>query len=662
MSTYVNNPDEAKEYLSRYRLFYIAIAFTMSIFSIRLWYLQVVSGNELREFSEKNRIKQNKITAPRGLMLDRNGKVLVENLPGFEAILSPQYIDNLEKLANTVGPVLSMEPAKVVLKVTKSRRQNGPFAQIRLKENLSREEVFRLKRIRLDTPGLEIRESIVRHYPLQENGAQLFGYVGEISKRQLPILNELYKGSLKFEQGDIIGKSGLEETLEKDIRGTDGVSFIQVDAHGRETVTQTPNIYGQEIKDITPEHGNNAILTIDRDIQEAAYKSFASLNRIGAVVAMKSNGEILAWVSTPSFNPNEFSTGISAQTWSKLINDPYRPLRNKVIQDHTSPGSTFKPLVAVAALQEKVITPTTIVNAPGVFYFGRRPYHDHLKGGHGNITIYDAIERSSNVFFYKMGIALGVDKMYDYIHLLGIGQKTGIELSRETPGIMPNSAWKKANVGEEWQAGENLSTAIGQGFVNVTPMTMAIAYNAIGTEGKVVKPFMIRKVMDLDGKVLRENFPQVVRDLQQTQPNGVQISQETFKVVKEGMRRVANGDRGTAKHWKVPGVQMAGKTGTAQVMGFSADQIYAKCEGRPMHMRHHGWYVAFAPADNPEITIAALAEHSCHGSTGAAPIVRDIVQAYFEKYHPEVIEAALKSKGTKKPAPAVAVPEPVEGE
>ncbi len=660
MSTYVSNPDEAKEYLSRYKIFYFAIAFALVIFTMRLWYLQIISGNELREFSEKNRIKQNKISAPRGLMLDRDGKVLVENLPGFEAILTPQYIESLDSLAKTVGPLLGMEPDKVILKVQKSRRQNGPFAQIRLKENLSREEVFRLKRMRLDTPGLEIRESIIRYYPLRDNGAQLFGYVGEISKRQLPVLNDLYKGALRFEQGDIIGKSGLEETLEKDIRGTDGVSFIQVDAHGREAVTQTPNIYGEQIKDLTAVHGNNAVLTIDREIQEAAFKSFMQLNRIGAVVAMKTNGEVLAWVSTPSFDPNEFSTGISAQTWSKLINDPFKPLRNKVIQDHNSPGSTFKPLVAVPALQEKVITPNTIVSAPGVFYFGRRPYHDHLKGGHGNITVYEALERSSNVFFYKMGIALGVDKMFDYISLLGIGQKTGIELAREVSGTMPNSAWKKATVGEEWQPGENLSTAIGQGFVNVTPLSMAIAYNTIGTEGKVVKPFIIRKVIDQDGKVLRENFPQVVRDLQQTQPNGVHISEETFKVVKEGMRRVGNGDRGTARYWKVPGVEIAGKTGTAQVMGFSADQIYAKCESRPIHMRHHGWYIAFAPADKPEITIAALAEHSCHGSTGAAPIVRDIVLAYFQKYHPEVIEAA-KAKGVKKAA-APAAAETVEGE
>jgi len=429
MSEYVSNPDESKEYWGRYKFFYGLIAMTFVMFGIRLWYLQLIQGTELREFSEKNRIKQNKIPAPRGLLLDREGRILVENLPGFEAILSPQYIEDITELAHSIGPILGLEPEKIITKIQRSRRVNGPFAQVRVKENLTREEVFRLKRIRLETPGLEIRESIVRHYPLKENGAQIFGYVSEISKRQLPLLNELYKGFIKFEQGDIIGKSGLEETLEKDIRGLDGISFIQVDAHGRETVTNTPNVYGEKIKDQEASHGNNAILTIDRDLQEAAFKSMSTWQRIGALVAMRSDGQILAWVSSPSFDPNAFSVGPTAQYWNQLINDPFKPLRNKVIQDHNSPGSTFKPFVALTALQEKVITPGTYVNAPGVFYFGRRPYHDHQKGGYGNITVLEALERSSNVFFYKMGIALGVDRMYDYISTMGIGAKTGIEIS-----------------------------------------------------------------------------------------------------------------------------------------------------------------------------------------------------------------------------------------
>lgn len=662
MNEYVSNPDEAKEYWSRYRLFYVLFAFVFSIFAIRLWYLQILSGSELREFSEKNRIKQNKIMAPRGLMLDREGRTLVENLPGFEVVISPQYVENMEVLAKNISPILGIEPEKILQRVQKSRRQNGVFAQVKLKDNLTREEVFRLKRMRLEAPGLEIRESIVRFYPMSENGAQLFGYVAEISKSQLTALNEYYKGQLKLEQGDIIGKSGLEEVLERDIRGVDGITFIQVDAHGRETITQTPNVYGEQIRDQEPLHGNSAILTIDRDVQEAAYKSIMAQNRIGGLVAMKSNGEVLAWVNAPSYNPNEFATGISSATWSRLINDQFKPLRNKIIQDHYAPGSTFKPFVALAALQEKIITPSTVIHAPGVFFFARRPYHDSLKGGHGYVTVYEAVERSSNVFFYKMGIALGVDKMYNYISPMGLGAPTGIDLPREVSGIMPNSEWKKRERGEEWQPGENLSTAIGQGFVNVTPLQMAIAYNAIATEGKVVKPFVIRKVIDQDGKVLKENFPKVLRTLTEPQATGVKISPETFKVVKESMRRVANGTAGTARFWKIPGVEMAGKTGTAQVMGFSADQIYFKCENRPILQRHHGWYIAWAPWDKPEITVAMMSEHSCHGNTGAAPIVRDVIQAYFQKYHPEVIANAQKNNKARaaiKPAEPV---ENIEGE
>ncbi|MBX3040119.1 MAG: penicillin-binding protein 2 [Bdellovibrionaceae bacterium] len=659
MNEYISNPDEAKEYWNRYKIFYIAISLTFLIVLSRLWYLQIMTGTELRQFSEKNRIKQSKILAPRGLMLDREGRVLVENLPGFEALASPQYITDLDALAKSLSPILGVEPDKLVARIQRSKKQNGPFAPVRLKENLSRDEVFRLKRIRLEIPSLEIRENILRSYPLKTNGAQLFGYVGEISKRQIPRLNELYSGQWKFEQGDIIGKAGLEESLESDIRGVDGISFTQVDAHGRETASQTPNVYGEQIKDKDPIHGHNAVLTIDRDIQEAANQAMLKLDRIGGLVAMKSNGEILAWMNNPSFDPNEFAAGPpSSQVWSKLINDPFKPFRNKVIQDFTAPGSTFKPFVALAALQEKVISPTTIVPSPGVFRFGGRPYHDHLRGGHGNITVFEALEKSSNVFFYKMGVALGIDKMYNYIHPLGIGRKTGVEVGREAAGRMPSAEWKKRAIGEEWQPGENLSAAIGQGFVEATPLQMAVAYNAIGTEGKVVKPFVVRKIVDQDGRIVREEHPKVERDLTQIQDTGVRIDPATFKVVKEAMRRVANGTSGTARFWKVPGVQIAGKTGTAQVMGFSADQIYVKCESRPVHLRHHGWFIGWAPWDKPEITVAVLAEHSCHGNTGAAPIVRDIVLAYFQKYHPEIIAEATKKKPI---APSALKPiEPVE--
>ncbi len=659
MSEYISNPEEAKELLPRYRLFYVAIAMTFFSFLFRLWYLQIIEGSELREFSDKNRIKQIKNTAPRGLMLDREGKVLVENRPGFEAILTPQFVDEIDDVAEVLAPILGIEKDKLVAKFQRSQRQNGPYAPVHMKDNLSRDEVFRLKRIRLDTPGLEIRETVLRSYPLKGDGAQLFGYVGEISKKQIPLYNQLYKG-ITFDQGDIIGKSGLEEYLEREIRGEDGMQLVQVDAYGRETATQTPNIYGEQIKDKESVPGYTAVLTIDKTMQEAAYNSFTHDGRIGGVIAMKSNGEVLAWVSTPGYDPNEFAAGITPQTWSTLVNDKFKPLRNKVIQDYFSPGSTFKPYMAVAALSEKVITPTTIINCPGSIHFGKRDFHDSVKGGHGNITVFEAIERSSNIFFYKMGIALGVDKMYAYISQFGIGQKTGIELPRENAGLMPNSAWKKQALGEDWQPGENLTAAIGQGFVVATPIQMAVGYNTIGNGGKVVRPFVIKKIVDNDGKTVRETQPLIVRDLTQVQSTGIHVDPETFKVVKDAMRRVVQGPRGTAKRVNIPGADIAGKTGTTQVMGFAASDIYTLCEKRPLEQRHHGWFVAFAPAENPEIAVAALAEHSCHGASGAGPVVHDIMKAYFEKYHPEMIADYLKKERAIKAAAGPV--ENIEGE
>lgn len=653
---FISNPEEAKDFGPRYRALYTVIFLSFLIFVMRLWYLQVIEGAELREFSEKNRIKQIKIMAPRGIIYDRNGEVLVENHPGFEAVFLPQFTKDLPAIAEQVAPIIGMTPERFITKYNRTKRMNGPFAPIRMKENLSKDEVFRLKRLRLEIPGLDIRETVVRFFPLNQAGAQVFGYVAEISKRQIPTFNEKFKGQITFEQGDKVGNSGLEESFEKYLRGLDGTQFVQVDAFGRETANIDTAIFSDALKPKEPTLGYDMSLTIDRDLQQATYDSFIKHERMGSVVAMKADGEILSWVNNPSFDPNDFSRGITNTKWSELINDPFKPMRNKAIQDHYSPGSTFKPFLALAALQEKLIKPSTLINCPGSFVFGRRPYHDHNKQGHGNITVYEAIERSSNVFFYKMGLALGIEKMYSYVSSLGVGVRTGIEVPREVAGRMPNSEWKKKAFGEEWQQGEDLSTAIGQGFVQTTPLQMAVAYNAIGTGGKIVKPFVVRKIVNKAGATLVENKPVLVRDLSMPQVNGIHIDAENFAIVKEAMRRVVQGDRGTAKSVRLPGVEIAGKTGTSQVMNFSADQIYAKCGARPMKQRHHGWFVAWAPADNPEITVAALAEHSCSGSGGAGPLVKDVMRAYFNKYHPGRITEDSKNA---KAAPAAPI---VEGE
>jgi len=642
--------DEAKAYAPKYKSVYATIILGCLLITGRLWFLQIMQGSELRQFSERNRVKETKLPAPRGLFLDRENRVMVDNLPGFDATIAPQYAKKLDETADAVGDVLDIPGRKISDLVRTSQRRDGPFRQVKIRDNVSLEEVFRLKLLRWDHPGLNINESILRFYNLAENGAQLFGYVGEISKEQIPKLNDQFQGKFNFDQGDIIGKSGLEETYDTTIRGRDGISYVEVDARGREAPGEKSNYLG--FKPLPAIPGYNLVLTIDKDIQEAAYKAMNRHDsigpRIGGVVAMKSNGEILAWVSTPSYDPNIFSTGPPPQVWSQLINDPFRPLRNKVIQDHFSPGSTFKPIVALAALQEKVVGPNTLVPAPGILKFGRRIYHESHKVNHGAINIVKAIEVSSNVFFYQMGIRLGIDRIAPYAKLLGLGQKSNVNLTHEVSGLIPSSDWKLKKLGEEWQPGENLSNAIGQGFVLVTALQMAVAYNAIGLDGKVMKPFLIKKVLNQDSKVVQEFEPTLLRDT--TKPNefGVTIDLASFKTVKEGMRRVVNGEGGTARLSRLPGIEMAGKTGTTQVRSFSADEIYNRCDSRPLFLRHHGWFVAFAPFENPEITVAVLAEHACSGAQGGAPVAHDVMMAYFEKYHPELIKAAQEKKEGKK--------------
>tara|TARA_B100000609_G_scaffold11582_1_gene8807 strand:- start:2164 stop:4161 length:1998 start_codon:yes stop_codon:yes gene_type:complete len=641
-----NDEEEAREYWGRYKYVYALVGIFFCILVARLWQLQIIEGAELRAFSEKNRVKETKLPAPRGLFLDRENRVLVDNLPGFDVTLTPQYVTHLEETAEAISPIIEIPAKEIVDTVKKSRYRDGPFRPVRIKDNLTKDEVYQLKVIRWDHPGLNVNEVIVRSYPLADDGAQLFGYVGEISRSQLPRLNEKFEGKVQFEQGDIIGKSGLEEVWDLTIRGKDGVSYVEVDARGREAPSENPIYFGFKPKPY--EAGNNLVLTLDKDIQEAAY---AAMNRndeigprIGGVVAMKSNGEILAWVNSPSYNPNLFSTGISTKLWSELLNHPFKPMRNKVIQDHYSPGSTFKPFVAVAALQEKIINPTTLIHAPAQIIYGRRPYHDHSRHGYGYIPVTEALERSSNVFFYKMGIALGIDRIASYAKYLGLGGKTGVEVPHEVSGLIPTEEWKEKAYGEPWQPGENLSNAIGQGFVLSTALQMAVGFNAIGLEGPVVKPFIVQKIIDTDNNVLKQFEPEVVRDTSKPNAEGLVIDKKNFEVVKEGLRRVVNGKHGTAR-WsaqlrEIPSIQAAGKTGTTQVRSWSADEVYKKCNLRPLNLRHHGWFVGFAPYDKPEITVAVLSQHSCSGSRGAAPIAKDIMLAYFRKYHPELMKDA----------------------
>ena len=621
--------------------FKIAKLFILIFFSIlvgRLWYLQIVHGEEFRLFSNKNLLKSSDVFAPRGIVYDRDGKILAENLPAYKAVIIPQYVDDLDSLAKDLSPALQMTPKDIVKKVRRSRRQNGRFYPVDIKLHLSRDELFDVELIKLDHSGLRAEEFILRHYPYGPEMAHTLGYVREISKNELPRLADKYGNKAQLKARDIIGKKGIEEAFDLVLRGKKGKSFVIVDAKGQKRSENTMKAIGEILKNTPSEPGANIHTTIDVDLQKLASETFRKFERVGSLIAMTPEGEILAWVSYPSFDPNFFSKRVSPEVWKKWMNNDDRPLTNKAIQDHYSPGSTFKPIVALSALQNKIIRANQYVHAPSKFKLGRRTWHDHTQSGQGYIEVREALERSSNVFFYKTAVDLGPDNMAKYAQALGLGQKTGIPISGEVKGHVPTRDWKKKRWGEPWQPGESVNMSIGQGHVLVTTIQQAQAYSAIAMNGAVYKPQIIKRMTMRDPETNRPKTkvfePILLRNLSKEKEAPYYIEPKHFKTVKEGLWKVVNGKKGTAKktRFEKP-FSVSGKTGTAQVRRFAADQLYKKCSVLPKKHRHNGWFIGYGSVEGvPKVTIAVFTEHSCT-SAAAVPIAREVFAAYFKKYH-----------------------------
>jgi penicillin-binding protein 2 len=634
---------------SRFFTLFCFLIFFFFVLLVRLWHLQIIQGDVLKVISVKNRVKQKKIMSPRGYILDREGRVLVDNNLVSQLTVNLQGLDAKEKevISQKVGAILNLNEKQIQDRINKSIVLNGRYFPAVIADNLTIDESYALKLLRIDHPLINIEEFIYRSYPFGASGSQLYGYVSQVSKNQLDNKEVVEKNLVP---GDMIGKKGVEKKWDSIIRGKDGLTYVQVDAHGRVTDIEENILESSNLDPIQPQSGDHLVLTIDMDIQEAATKAFQRTDaigpRIGALVALNNKGEVLAWVSEPSFDSNQFLYGISNENWKTLIQNPFKPLRNKVIQDNFSPGSTFKPFVGIAALEKGVITPTTLIDSPGFFQFGRRKYHNHTKNGHGLVNISTALETSSNVFFYKIALELGIDEMAKYARAFGLGQVTDVGLDTENPGLIPDSAWKLKTKKEVWQKGEDIVHSVGAGFIDVTPLQMALAYMAIANEGPLYHPLIVKKILKgSDQKVVLKEFkPQLVRDLSKENADGFKISKETFQAIKKGFYLVGNGDRGTAKWYKIPNVPIAGKTGTAQVRSWSEAEIYKSCENRPITDRHHGWFVGYAPADEPEIFVSVLTMHSCHGSSGSAPVARDVIEAYMRKYHPEKFKTAAEKE------------------
>lgn len=556
------------------------------ILLLRLWQLQVLRGTELRKISEANRLRIIGVPAPRGIIYDRNGIPLVKNTPYFCASLIPEEFDRAG--ISALAELLRMTPEEISQKITK--KAQSPFTPVRLKEGLPFPEVSYIEARRSDFPGLIIEIEVSREYIYGSMGSHVIGYLGKLNPAQ----------SKSSEFRDVppeafIGQWGVEKLYDKSLRGTAGQRIIEVDALGREI---------RLIRENPPEKGSDLTLALDIALQNAAEKAFNG--RAGALVALDPNsGELLGLVSAPSFDPNKFATGISYDEWVQLTTDKKVPMLNRAIQSQYPPGSTYKIVTAIAALEENAVTEEAKTDCRGGISYGQWHFGCWKKTGHGSVSLHRAIVESCDVYFYEAGKRLGIDRIHRYSSLLGLNRETGITLGKEKKGLIPSTDWKKATKKANWFLGETFVSAIGQGYVSVTPVQMAVMMSIVANDGRAYQP-----------SLLKGTPPVLVSE--------AGIRPETFSFIRDSLMGVVNEPGGTAWSSKSAMTVIGGKTGTAQVVGIRKDSKYL-----PERFRDHAWFVAFAPVEQPEIALSVLVEHGGHGGSAAAPIAKKAIEAYL---------------------------------
>lgn len=567
--------------------------FVVAVFvyvALGYWDLQVLNEEFYSEKAQQNQIKSLPILAPRGKILDRDGRVIVDNHESYRLILSRENLHPAHLRPIALG--LNLDPSELEAKVRRYQNQPTYFA-IPLKEELNPDELAFVEAFQGASgfPELELIRSQYRLYPQGGLAAHLVGYISEISDAELNSADWAHHNP-----GDLIGKTGVERYYNEHLSGIDGQRQVRVDNR-----MNTREVLG--IKEAVP--GRDLRLTIDLDVQVVA--ELAMENKRGAVVALDPRtGEVLALVSRPAYDPNRFASRISAREFSALVQDPYRPLFNRALQAQLAPGSTFKPVLALAALETGAIDDSFTVHCNGGAMWYGRYFKCHRRGGHGTVNLHTAIAQSCDVFFYAVGNRIGIDGIAKYAETVGFGQRTGIDLPGEKEGVVPSAAWKIRTQREKWYAGETISVAIGQGALIVTPLQLAHAIGGIASGGVFMRPHVVR-LDQPEPPVRHANF----------HPDNVR------KVV-DGMCAVVNG-WGTAAASRIPGIEMCGKTGTAQLA--SNDLLKLK---NSADWHDNAWFVGFAPPQNPEIVVAVLWENGAHGDM-AAPIARDVIKAYFDK-------------------------------
>lgn len=576
------------------------------VYMARIWSLQVLQGATYRYQSENNRIRLEDIAAPRGIIFDRNGVPLVENRPAYHLLLIREDVQDLDGTIRELARLCNRTPEELY-GVLDANRTTPKFLPIRLASDLDRDTLARVEAQRIRLPGVVIQLEPKREYRWNGTAAHLIGYLSEITENDLK--SEAYQG---YVPGEDVGKFGVESAFEKFLHGKRGGRQMEVDAIGRRI---------RLLDELLPIPGRNLWLTLDIELQRLAEGLLEG--KTGAIVAVEVNtGAVLAFACTPTFDQEKFVRGLKKDEWMALSKDPNHPLLNRCSGAAYPPGSTYKPFIALAGLKEGVITPESIINCPGYFPYGNRNYRCWRDRGHGGMNVERAIIQSCDVFFYQTGMRLGVDRIAQYVKMFGLGDRTGIGLHGEHPGLVPTSWWKRQATGIPWQKGETISISIGQGYDLATPLQMANGYAAIANGGNLWQPYVVQRV---EGSTPAESD-----EFKGKLKGKIAIDKKYFDLVRRGLTGVVEDDRGTAHQIRDKSFQMAGKTGTAQVIGVAEGANRKLLEKiTKAKARDHAWFVGYAPANNPQISVAAIIEHGGHGSSAAAPLVQKVIAAYI---------------------------------
>jgi penicillin-binding protein 2 len=590
---------QQRVFAQRLPLFTALVALVFGLLVMRLYYLQIVRGRYFSRLAEENRISLIRVRAPRGIVFDRHGNVLVTNRPSFSVSLDLDAVRDLDATVAAVAAALGLDRAELSRKV-RSVEPYRRFEPVRVKDDVSRHEVAALEALRYEHPGVLVEVEPRRSYPHGTLASHVLGYVGQINASELKA-----RADLGYRMGDYIGKMGIEKELDAELKGRDGFQQMEVDSLGRGI---------KVLSSIPPIPGHSVTLTIDLALQQAAEEALAGI--AGSVVAIDPrDGSVLAAVSSPAIDPNNFSHGLSQEEWDRLSHDARHPLQNRIVQAQYPPGSVFKILTAVAALESGAITTATSFSCRGALRYGNRDFRCWKKEGHGEVSLHRALVESCDVYFYQVGLKAGIDEIARYAREFGLGKATGLELGSESQGLVPDSAWKRRVRKEPWYSGETLSAAIGQGYDLVTPVQAALLAATVANGGVVYRPHLIRKVADGAGATVRTGAVTVERS--------VQLKPETLAAIRGGLWGVVNEPGGTASAARVPGLEVSGKTGTAQVVRMAAKG--ERQAAGSLESKDHAWFVCYAANGPTQVAIAVIVEHGGHGGSVSAPIARRLV-------------------------------------